>query len=100
MQSQKVMQFIEWGVKKVYMLLTGLSDSDINNKDTDLCDLDWKRVFGLCLWYAEPVTASIADVFDAHEMLVKNSGGKVTRPFPPWLDQRQAKTTRPLSFLS
>ena len=24
MQSQKVMQFIEWGVKKVYMLLTGL----------------------------------------------------------------------------
>ena len=73
-------------------------DRSINDKDTDLCaDLDWKRVF---LWYAEPVTASIADVFDAYETLVKNPGGKVVRPFPPWFDQRQAKTTQPLSFLS
>ncbi len=102
-EDEKVIQFIEWGVKKVYMLLAGLLDSDgnINSKDTDLCaNLDWKRVFGLCLWYAEPVTASIADVFDAYETFVRNSGGKVARPFPPWFDQRQAKTTQPLSFLS
>ncbi|KAK2461179.1 hypothetical protein APHAL10511_006706 [Amanita phalloides] len=97
-EDEKVAQFIERGIKKVYMLLSGLLEGNGKDKDTDLCaNLDWKRIFGLCLWYAEPVTASIADVFDSYKSLVRNSGGKVAQPFPSWYDQRQAKTPQPAS---
>ena len=102
-EDEKVTQFIERGVKKVYMLLAGLLGSEGNgsDKDADLCaNLDWRRVFGLCLWYTEPVTASIADVFEAYEALVRNSGSKVARPFPPWYDQRRTKTAQPPTFLA
>lgn len=102
-EDEKVMQFIERGVKKVYMLLAGLlgSEGNGNDKDADLCaNLDWKRVFGLCLWYAEPVTASIADVFEAYEAFVRNSGNRVARPLPAWYNQRQARAAQPPSFLA
>jgi nuclear pore complex protein Nup98-Nup96 len=96
-EEEKVMPLVERGVKKVYTLLAGFLDGGASGKDKDVADicanLDWKRVFGLCLWFGEPVTASIADVFDSYESLVKNSGAKVARPFPPWYDQRQAKGT-------
>ncbi|PFH49584.1 hypothetical protein AMATHDRAFT_62906 [Amanita thiersii Skay4041] len=93
-EDEKVLPLVERGVKKVYTLLAGVLESNGNgkDKDMDICGgLDWKRVFGLCLWYGEPVTASIADVFDAYESLVKSSGGKVARPFPPWRNPEQSK---------
>ncbi|KAF8635366.1 hypothetical protein AX15_000371 [Amanita polypyramis BW_CC] len=98
-EDEKVMPFIEGGVRKIYTLLAGLTECKVNSKDIDLyANLDWKRIFGLCLWYGESVTSSIADVFEAYEALARNSDGKVARPFPPWYDQRQAKTAQPASF--
>ncbi|KAF8633142.1 hypothetical protein AX17_004643 [Amanita inopinata Kibby_2008] len=104
-QDEKVMPLIERGVKKVYTLLAGLLESPKNNNgkdsDVDVCSgLDWKRVFGLCLWYGEPVTASIADVFDSYESLLKSSSGKAARPFPSWYDlQKAKKSSQTPSFL-
>ncbi|KAK2467500.1 hypothetical protein APHAL10511_000355 [Amanita phalloides] len=100
--DEKVAQFIERGIKKIYMLLSGFLEGNGKDKDADLCaNLDWKRIFGLCLWYAKPVIASIADVFDSSKSIVRNSGGKVAQPFPSWYDQRKAKTQQPgSSFLA
>ncbi|KXN87770.1 Nuclear pore complex protein Nup98-Nup96 [Leucoagaricus sp. SymC.cos] len=87
------------GVWKVYSLLGGILDDDeeeLADKDADVCSgLDWKRVFGLCLWYGESLEASIADVVATYERLLSwpsnaaststDKTKPVAKPSSPWL---------------
>lgn len=79
------------GVWRIYKLLSGLVEqegSDSSQADDVYAGLDWKRVFGLCLWYGTSVDASVADVVNAYErILLHNSKGpsdEVARPIPRW----------------
>jgi nuclear pore complex protein Nup98-Nup96 len=81
-------------VWRVYSLLSGVvqqDESDGLQTDYLYAALDWKRVFGLCLWYGTSVDASIADVVNAHErILLQNSKGTfndVARPIPRWAEK-------------
>ena len=79
---------------RIYRLLSGLlqqEGSDSHPVDDLYTGLDWKRVFGLSLWYGTSVDASIADVVNAHErFLLQNSKGTsndVARPIPRWAEK-------------
>ncbi|EIW55247.1 uncharacterized protein TRAVEDRAFT_130647 [Trametes versicolor FP-101664 SS1] len=84
------------GTRKVYALLAGVADtlkgsggSGIEQSaDVDLArGLDWKRAFGLQLWYGLPMDASLADVFDAYDTLWKEGRSNVAPP-APWYAER------------
>lgn len=49
--------------------------------------LDWKRAFGLQLWYGLPMDAPLADVFDAYDTLWKEGRSNVAPP-APWYAER------------
>jgi nuclear pore complex protein Nup98-Nup96 len=74
-REQRVDAHIDEGVRKVYALLAGILDvvqgskgSGLERcKDVDVFEgLDWKRAFGIHLWFAEPMDAPIAQVFESY----------------------------------
>ncbi|KAF8155941.1 nuclear protein 96-domain-containing protein [Crassisporium funariophilum] len=91
------------GVWRVYNLLGGLllgGAVEGRLPEDHICvGLDWKRVFGLCLWYGESVDASVADVVDAYErILFQNSRTntyKIARPTPKWISNAAPGTSGP-----
>jgi nuclear pore complex protein Nup98-Nup96 len=93
------------GVWRVYNLLAGLvgSDEERSRPEDDICaGLDWKRVFGLCLWYGASVDASVADVVKNYEgMILQNSrmaSSDVARPIPKWaIEKRKREPQLPSS---
>ncbi|KAJ2959858.1 hypothetical protein NUW54_g14458 [Trametes sanguinea] len=83
-------------VRKIYALLAGVADtlqgsggSGIEQcPDVDLAKgLDWKRAFGLQLWYGLPMDAPIAEVFEAYDALWKEDLSSVAPP-APWYAER------------
>lgn len=87
---------IERGVWKIYCLLGGILDAEdeLADKLASVCSgLDWKRIFGLCLWYGQGIDAPISKVVEAYENLVfrqSNSSSSIynniaEKPLPPWL---------------
>ncbi|EKM77441.1 hypothetical protein AGABI1DRAFT_77500 [Agaricus bisporus var. burnettii JB137-S8] len=91
------------GVWKIFSILGGILDDEeeekeLTDKDADVCSgLDWKRVFGLCLWYGQGLEASIADVIRSYEKLISQQSNPTSRPrtvakpLPPWLLDVQKK---------
>jgi len=84
---------IERGVWRVYRLLGGLViPEEEQSEDASLyAGLDWKRIFGLFLWYATSVDASIADVVETYEELLQRASLgtslDISRPQPKWVSQ-------------
>lgn len=80
------------GVWRIYNVLSGLvheqEESDKTREESVFVGLDWRRVFGMCLWYGTSVDASVADVVSAYErILLHNSrgpAGDIGRPVPKW----------------
>ncbi|KAJ7636026.1 nuclear protein 96-domain-containing protein [Mycena polygramma] len=99
-REQRIDVHIDENVRKLYALLAGIVDSVVegskgsgqdNCADVDIvAGLDWKRVFGLHLWFSGHVDAPVAQVFDAYNRLVKESTRKVPGPIP-WYEE--ASTT-------
>ncbi|KAH9478612.1 Nuclear pore complex protein Nup98-Nup96 [Psilocybe cubensis] len=78
------------GIWKIYNLLGGVihqGETD-GSQSEDVCTgLDWKRVFGLFLWYGTSVNASIADVVHAYENIllqISNGPSTIAKPIPKW----------------
>lgn len=99
---------IDESVKKVYTLLAGIVDGVVEGSkggglekcsDVDVAKgLDWKRVFGLHMWFSEPVDPSIAQVFQAYDQLVKDgSQRQVARPVPWYAEQLSSSNASPSS---
>lgn len=90
------------GVWKVYRLLTGPDEhsDEMTSWVEEVCAwLDWKRVFGLCLWYGLGVDAAVADVVKLYDGLIKRyatstSSTLVARPIPQWqIEKQQGRTS-------
>jgi nuclear pore complex protein Nup98-Nup96 len=90
-REQKIDIHVDANVRKIYALLAGIVDVVEGSKGTGLehCPdiplskgLDWKRAFGLHLWYGESLDASILDSFATYDGLVKNGAPHVALPVP------------------
>ncbi|KAA1472029.1 hypothetical protein DENSPDRAFT_800387 [Dentipellis sp. KUC8613] len=100
-KEERVDVHIDPHVRKVYALLAGIVDilEGSNGTGVEQCPdlvvsqgLDWKRVFGLHLWYAQPLDASIADVFNSYEQHWRNHPERAAPP-RPWYAENPSETT-------
>jgi len=105
-KDERIDVHIDEGVRKVYTLLAGIVNGVVEGSkggglekcsDVDVVKgLDWKRVFGLYLWFCEPVCPSIAQVFQAYSQLVKNASQRqVAHPVPWYAEQLFSSHTSP-----
>ncbi|KAJ6615151.1 nuclear protein 96-domain-containing protein [Mycena sp. CBHHK59/15] len=97
-REQRIDVHIDESVRKIYTLLAGILDGVVEGSkgggqekcaDVDIvAGLDWKRVFGLQLWFSELVDAPISQVFEAYNRLVKESAParQVAGPIP-WYEE-------------
>ncbi|KAG9313450.1 nuclear protein 96-domain-containing protein, partial [Chiua virens] len=94
-QEQRIDVHISASVKKIYSVLAGSLDVLEGSKasvlercaDVDpLEGLDWKRTFGMYLWYVEPMDAPIARVFESYDHAVRASPSRVAPPRPHYLE--------------
>ncbi|KAF7289507.1 SNF2 family helicase [Mycena chlorophos] len=100
-REQRVDLHVDDDVRKVYALLSGLlesvegstgSSSQDKASDIDIvAGLDWKRVFGLHLWFSELVDAPISQVFNAYTEFIKDSSRKVSAPIP-WYSESSSRS--------
>jgi len=90
-REQCVDAHIDQNLRKIYALLGGIVDilEGSNGTGVERCPdlpvsqkLDWKRVFGLHLWFGQQMDASIADVFDAYDDHWKNARDRAAAPIP------------------
>ncbi|KAI0332827.1 hypothetical protein GY45DRAFT_1245970 [Cubamyces sp. BRFM 1775] len=95
-RRERIDAHISEDTRKVYALLAGVADtlkgsggSGVEQcPDIDLArGLDWKRAFGLQLWYGLPMDAPIAEVFEAYDALWKEGQSSVAPP-APWYAER------------
>ncbi|TFK26610.1 nucleoporin nup189 [Coprinopsis marcescibilis] len=80
---------ISKGIWKVYQLLAGpppQDDASLSNWVQDVCSgLDWKRIFGLCLWYGTGIDGTVGDVVSFYQTLIhRYSTITIARPLPRW----------------
>ena len=94
-KEQRIDAHISEPTRKVYALLAGIIDvlegsgSGPGGARIESCpdvhisaDLDWKRAFGLHLWFGQPIDSSIADVFDSYEAAWMEGRYSVAPPLP------------------
>ncbi|THV04722.1 hypothetical protein K435DRAFT_746502 [Dendrothele bispora CBS 962.96] len=101
-REEKIDVHVDEHIRKIYALLAGIVGEVVEcskgtgvekekPKDVDVVQsLDWKRVFGLHLWYSEPVDAPISQVYEAYHHLTTGSGlgRKVAKPIP-WYEEKE-----------
>jgi nuclear pore complex protein Nup98-Nup96 len=106
-KDERIDVHINEGVRKVYTLLAGIVDDVVEGSkggglekcsDVDVVKgLDWKRVFGLHLWFSEPVDLSIAHVFRAYDRLVKDGSQRQVAGPIPWYAENSSSNTSSIS---
>jgi nuclear pore complex protein Nup98-Nup96 len=90
-REQRIDVHIGEQIRKLYALLAGIVDTlegstgPGSEKCSDVVihkDLDWKRVYGLHLWFSEPPEAPLAAVFQAYDNFWKTTSSTAP-PIPP-----------------
>ncbi|RNA23314.1 nuclear pore complex Nup98-Nup96 isoform X1 [Brachionus plicatilis] len=75
---------------KIYILISGelvYNISDLKNQLINVCEnIDWKRQFGIHLWYQSLPINSITDALNLYENSVKNN--ICTMPVPSYIEER------------
>lgn len=103
-KEQRIDAHISEPTRKVYALLAGVIDTlegsgpGQGGARIEACpdvhvsaDLDWKRAFGLHLWFGQPIDSSIADVFDSYEAAWTEAKYSVAPPLP-WYSENATST--------
>ncbi|KAF9225855.1 hypothetical protein BS17DRAFT_777779 [Gyrodon lividus] len=94
-REQRIDVHVGENVRKIYSTLAGSLDVLEGSKassiercsDVDpLEGLDWKRTFGMYLWYAEPMDASIAQVYESYHRASRECPSRVAPPRPHYLE--------------
>ena len=109
-REERVDAHINVHIRKVYALLAGIVDTLEASSGTGLerspdvvihKDLDWKRLYGLHLWFSEPGEAPLAAVFQAYNVLWKTttSASPPTPPHPPSIWNPPSTEPPPLDAL-
>lgn len=75
--------------RRLYALLAGIMDISTSKSGDILISkgLDWKRAFGLYLWFGCPFESTITDVFDEFTSAL-NSSHPPAEPLPPFLENK------------
>ncbi|GJE85205.1 Nup96 domain-containing protein [Phanerochaete sordida] len=90
-REERIDVHIDESVRKVYALLAGVVDVLEGSKGVGLerCadvhlakGLDWKRAFGLHLWYNQSMDAPISSAFEAYDRARKEDPQNVAAPLP------------------
>jgi nuclear pore complex protein Nup98-Nup96 len=94
-KEQRIDAHISEPTRKTYALLAGVIDvlecsgSGPGGARIESCpdvyisaDLDWKRAFGLHLWFGQPIDSSVADAFDSYEAAWTERRYSVAPPLP------------------
>jgi nuclear pore complex protein Nup98-Nup96 len=99
-REQRIDAHMSESTRKIYGLLAGVVDVlegsnagarieqslDINMAQ----ELDWKRAFGLHLWFGEPLDSAIVDAFHSYVRSFQESSFKVAGPLP-WYAERSSE---------
>lgn len=102
-REQRIDVHIDENVRKVYALLAGVVDVLEGSTGTGIerCtdihltkELDWKRVFGLHLWFSQPLDAPIAAAFEGYDQARKQDSQNVAQPIP-WYREPSASVRSP-----
>ncbi|EKM57526.1 uncharacterized protein PHACADRAFT_206423 [Phanerochaete carnosa HHB-10118-sp] len=102
-REQRIDVHIDENVRKVYALLAGVVDLLEGSKGTGLerCvdvhlakGLDWKRAFGLHLWFSQPMDSPIPTAFEAYDRARKDDPQNVAAPLP-WYRESPAGVRTP-----
>ena len=102
-REQRIDVHVDENVRKVYALLAGVVDvlEGSNGTGIERCPdvhlakgLDWKRVFGLHLWFSQPLDAPVASAFEAYERTRKENPQNVAQPIP-WYREPAAGVRSP-----
>ncbi|KAI6168370.1 nuclear protein 96-domain-containing protein [Pisolithus thermaeus] len=97
-REQRTDVHINENTRKLYAILAGSTDilegsrasSFERCSDVDpLKGLDWKRTFGMYLWFAEPMDAPISQVYEAYHRASQELLSRVASPLPHYLECRQ-----------
>ncbi len=100
-REQRVDAHIDSSLRKNYALLGGIVDilEGSNGTGVERCpdlpvsqNLDWKRVFGLHLWFGQPMDASIAEVFDAYDDHWRNARDRAAAPVPWYFEDSSSES--------
>ena len=99
-REQRIDVHIGESVRKIYALLAGFLDVVEGSRGSSLeqCPdidpvkgLDWKRTFGLHLWFSEPMDAPISQVFESYNRSRQESPSRVFPPLPPYYEPSPAE---------
>lgn len=91
-REQKIDAHLDLNVRKVYALLAGMAETLQGSGDLGIerapdlalgAGLDWKRAFGLHLWFGEPLESPISNIFESYRRLSASTGSGVAPP-KPW----------------
>jgi len=102
-KKYKVNPYISTGYRKLYALLAGITDispGDPDGKGVEKCsdvliaeDLDWKRCFGLEMWYKNSFDQTIGQAFESYTTAL-DSRPPPAEPLPPYLE-KPSSTVKP-----
>lgn len=99
-QKYKANSLISTEYRRLYALLAGITDISPGDKSrgSDGCPdvlisagLDWKRAFGLRLWFGNPFEDTLTEVFDTYTQSLSSSTPPA-KPLPPYLEKPSANT--------
>ncbi|KAI6148667.1 nuclear protein 96-domain-containing protein [Pisolithus tinctorius] len=97
-REQRVDVHVNENTRKLYATLAGSMDILEGSKassfercsDVDpLKGLDWKRTFGMYLWFAEPMDVPISQVYESYYRASQELPSRVAPPHPHYLESRQ-----------
>ncbi|KAJ1311780.1 hypothetical protein OPQ81_010246 [Rhizoctonia solani] len=98
-KEQKIDAHIEVWLRKIYALLAGIVGSVEGSKSRDPAEkcsdivvaesLDWKRVYGLHLWFGGSFNSSAVESLESYEAACNNAS-LATAPPHPWYIERPA----------
>ncbi|OBZ67690.1 Nuclear pore complex protein Nup98-Nup96, partial [Grifola frondosa] len=107
-REQRIDVHMNENARKIYALLAGIVDilEGSNGAGIEECPdlllaqrLDWKRAFGLHLWFGEPIDAPIAQAFDSYDRLSKRWDSGVAPP-RPWYAKGHSSAEPPDALYS
>ena len=100
-REQRIDAHMDQNLRKIYALLGGIVDilEGSNGSGVERCPdlpvsqkLDWKRVFGLHLWFGQPMDASIAEVFDAYDNHWRSARDRAAAPIPWYFEDKSSES--------
>jgi nuclear pore complex protein Nup98-Nup96 len=96
-KEQKVDAHVDVWIRKIYALLAGIVDTVEGSKSRDPAErcgdisiaqsLDWKRAFGLHLWFGGFFNSPVVDSVESYEAACNNSSLATAAP-NPWYIER------------